>query len=212
MLNLLGAVGRFLTQIEEYSLRDTREAAMNGDATAQYTLGTAYYGGSGVEQNDWEAAYWFQRAAEQNNARAQTSLGMMYVLGRGVPKDVIEGYKWITIAARRGFPGAQRARKTVKPRLTEEEIAAAEQAATDFKNHWEHEQEMRKQAEAELDADRKREEAQRALEAAAEADPMDAQPAMPPTAAATENATDAAATPSEPDDARGTGTPPTTAA
>jgi TPR repeat protein len=202
MLNLLGAVGRFLTQIEEYSLRDTREAAMNGDAAAQYTLGTAYYGGSGVEQNDWEAAYWFQRAAEQNNARAQTSLGMMYVLGRGVPKDVIEGYKWITIAARRGFPGAQRARRTVKPRLTDEEITAAEQAATDFKNHWEHEQEMRQQAEAELEADRKREEAQRALEAAAEPDPMDA-----PPVSASDRAPAASPEP-QPDEPRNTGTTP----
>jgi len=196
MLNLLGAVGRFLTQIEEYSLRDTREAAMNGDAAAQYTLGTAYYGGSGVEQNDWEAAYWFQRAAEQNHAKSQTSLGMMYILGRGVPKDVIEGYKWITLAARRGFPGAVRARKTVRPRLSEEEIAAAEQAATDFKNHWEHEQETLKQAETELEADRKREEAQRALEAAASPEPMDE-----PPAATGETGPDGHASPAASDDA-----------
>jgi TPR repeat protein len=152
-MNFFGAIGKFQTQIEEYSLRETREKAMNGEAEAQYTLGTAYYGGSGVEQNDWEAAYWFQRAAEQNHAKSQTSLGMMYVLGRGVPKDLIEGYKWITVAARRGYPGAIKARNTVKGRISDEDRAAAEQAATDFIDHWKHEEEMRKRAEEEEKAE-----------------------------------------------------------
>jgi TPR repeat protein len=48
--------------------------AEEGDAKAQFTLGTLYSNGKGVPQDDAEAARWFRMAAEQGNEKAQASL------------------------------------------------------------------------------------------------------------------------------------------
>ena len=61
--------------------------AEQGDAYAQAVLGSMYYNGHGVPQNDEEAVRWFRRAAEQGFADAQTGLGSMYYHGRGVPQN-----------------------------------------------------------------------------------------------------------------------------
>ena len=45
-----------------------RPLAEKGDAEAQYSLGTLYAEGKGVEQNDATAFLWFQRAANQGVA------------------------------------------------------------------------------------------------------------------------------------------------
>jgi hypothetical protein len=52
--------------------------AKQGDAKAQFDLGTIYYKGQGVEQNDSQAIYWFRKAALQGYPGAQTSLAAMY--------------------------------------------------------------------------------------------------------------------------------------
>src|SRR5512136_323455 len=52
--------------------------AEKGDATAQYSLGTLYLEGQGVEQNDATAFMWFRRAADQGNAAAQYNVGASY--------------------------------------------------------------------------------------------------------------------------------------
>jgi TPR repeat protein len=48
-----------------------RGDAENGDAVAQYRLGSSYLSGSGVQQDYAEAAKWFKLAAEQGLAAAQ---------------------------------------------------------------------------------------------------------------------------------------------
>lgn len=65
----------------------------------QYYLGSKYYGGYGVVQDDEKAARWFRRAAEGGHWSAQYKLGRMYHLGRGVPQDYAEATRWYRLAA-----------------------------------------------------------------------------------------------------------------
>ena len=66
--------------------------AEQGDAEAQFQLGSLYYRGEGVvlDYNEaplLEAVKWWRKAAEQGHAKAQNNLGAMYYNGEGVPQD-----------------------------------------------------------------------------------------------------------------------------
>src|SRR5262249_29849503 len=79
-----------------------------GDPRAEAVLGSAFYRGRGVPQNDSEAAKWFRLAADQGNAVARFTLGVMYGEGRGVPQDYAEAARWARLAAGQGDARAQR--------------------------------------------------------------------------------------------------------
>ena len=51
-----------------------QKAADQGDAEAQYSLGSHYDEGQGVEQDSKEAVKWYQKAADQGHAEAQSNL------------------------------------------------------------------------------------------------------------------------------------------
>src|SRR5215472_15405482 len=53
------------------ALKLARPLAEDGDPRAETVLGSAYYRGRGVPQNDSEAAKWFRRAADKGNAVAR---------------------------------------------------------------------------------------------------------------------------------------------
>src|SRR5262249_43795187 len=91
-------------QKAEYAkaLRIARPLADAGDARAEAVLGSAYYRGRGVPQNDSEAAKWFRLAADQGNATARFTLGVMYGEGRGVPQGYAEAGRWDRLAAEHG--------------------------------------------------------------------------------------------------------------
>lgn len=138
-MSFLGAMFKIVHELNAFSLKDTREKALTGDVREQFLLGTAYLEGNGVEKNDWEAAYWFQRASDQGHAKAMTSLGILHCLGRGVHKDAIEGVKWLTVAARRGHAPAKKALETARLKLGPGEIEMAEGYADDFIRQWDQE-------------------------------------------------------------------------
>ena len=71
----------------------------SGGSEVQLWLGNCYKNGTGVEQNDVEAAKWYRRAAEQNEENAQYELGKCYAEGVGVEKDIHEAIKWYSKAA-----------------------------------------------------------------------------------------------------------------
>ncbi len=89
------------------TLPSTPEAAEQGNAEAQYSLGSRYASGLGVEKDDAEAVRWYRLAAEQGHAVAQYSLGLHYALGQGVEEDYSESARWIRRAAEQGHAGAQ---------------------------------------------------------------------------------------------------------
>ncbi|MGA3263768.1 MAG: tetratricopeptide repeat protein [Terracidiphilus sp.] len=84
-----------------------RNAAEQGNANAQFSLGNAYRIGQGVPQDYTQAALWYRKAAEQGNANAQINLGTSYALGQGVPQDYTQSALWYRKAAEQGNANAQ---------------------------------------------------------------------------------------------------------
>lgn len=84
-----------------------RLAAEQGEASAQYMLGSMYYYGDGVAQNYAEAIKWYRLAGGQGQELAQCCLGFMYEKGKGVKQDHAEAVKWYRIAAEQGEVTAQ---------------------------------------------------------------------------------------------------------
>ena len=115
--------------------------AKQGDPAAQSSIGFMYQNGLGVPQDQNQAAAWFHEAAEHGYAPAMVNLGAMYDAGIGVPRDNIEAHKWYSLAiAKLAGPTDATARdvatanrKDLAARMTESELADAQQAATDWK-------------------------------------------------------------------------------
>src|ERR1035438_1730651 len=80
--------------------------ATQGNAVAQYNLGTLYHDGRGVPKDFNEAVRWFRLAAEQGTAPGasdgQVLLALSYQEGEGVPKDYKEAARWYRQAADHG--------------------------------------------------------------------------------------------------------------
>ena len=88
-------------------LADLRASAEAGDTDTQVLLGTMYYIGDGVPQDDAEAVAWFRKAAAQSHTEAQYFLGMIHANGDGVPQDDAEASVWFRKAAEQGDADAQ---------------------------------------------------------------------------------------------------------
>lgn len=109
-----------------------RRLAEKGVANAQLTLGLMYIKGNGVEKNDAQAVQWLTQAAEQRMPMAQYLLGMANLEGHGVKQDLINAYMWFEIVASVDNQNANAARQELAKRLSPNEIALAEQMATDW--------------------------------------------------------------------------------
>jgi len=51
-----------------------KKAAGQGNATAQYNLGTCYEDGNGVAKDNTQAADWYRKAADQGDADAKKAM------------------------------------------------------------------------------------------------------------------------------------------
>ncbi|MHA1564820.1 MAG: hypothetical protein ACTSX7_05855, partial [Alphaproteobacteria bacterium] len=77
---------------------------------------------------DYEiAAGWFARAAQQGVADAQNNLGVIFANGFAGPKDYGQAHLWFSLAAAQGHAQAEASRQRVARRMSESQIAAAEQ-------------------------------------------------------------------------------------
>jgi uncharacterized protein len=108
--------------------------AEQGNAEAQYLVGTMYSCGQGVPQDRREAAKWFRLAAEHENPEAFLSLGQGYAMGApDLPRDASESYFWMVLAIDgykklgRDADTAVQMRDLAAARLTAEQIAIAEE-------------------------------------------------------------------------------------
>ena len=79
-----------------------RQAAIRGDATAQFVVAGRYLEGKVVARDEKQAAQWYRRAAEQGLAAAQYRLGSMYEHGWGMPSDRRQAKALYEQAAARG--------------------------------------------------------------------------------------------------------------
>ncbi|MDP3333952.1 MAG: tetratricopeptide repeat protein [Methylococcaceae bacterium] len=95
--------------INDQDVECLRNAAEQGDAEAQFELGQMYKLGSGLEQDDEQALYWFSKAAEQGLPNAQYSLAEMYLNGcsGGLEPDDEQAVIWFRKAAEQGHANAQ---------------------------------------------------------------------------------------------------------
>ena len=108
---------------------EVRQAAEQGDASAQFNLGFRYDTGEGVPEDDAEAVRWWLQAAEQGYASAQFNLGFMYANGEGVLKDATLAHMWYNIAGANGSEIAREWRDTIEDDMTATQIARATELA-----------------------------------------------------------------------------------
>lgn len=76
--------------------------ALRNDKVAQYQVGVMYERGIGVDQNQTEAALWYEKSAWQGYIDAQYNLALMNASGRGVEKNLDRAMIWLAKAARQG--------------------------------------------------------------------------------------------------------------
>ncbi|MBF0183549.1 MAG: SEL1-like repeat protein [Magnetococcales bacterium] len=89
------------------------QAARQGDAVAQTTLGSFYLHGVGVKRNLHKALHWFTQAAEQGDALAQFNLGLLYQEGQGIERDEQKAIVWLQKVAEQS-PRADRFHPIIK--------------------------------------------------------------------------------------------------
>lgn len=80
-----------------------RNAAMKGDASAEFEIGARFAEGRGVPQDLDQAISWYQRAAAQGFGPAQYRLGSMFERGLGVKADTARAKVWYQRAAEQGI-------------------------------------------------------------------------------------------------------------
>ncbi len=116
----------------ESDLQRLRRLAEQGDAAAQYSLGSRYALGEDVKQDYTVAARWFSLAAEQGHVTAQATLGAYYDLGRGVPQDSAKAYFWCVLALAGGDEASKYRLPALASNLSRNQIVAAQEDANDW--------------------------------------------------------------------------------
>jgi TPR repeat protein len=78
------------------SRRLQEQAALEGTATAHWSLASSYrgYGWPVTEKNSEKAIWHLQKAGELGMLQAWFELGVMYLLGDGIPKDENKAFYW----------------------------------------------------------------------------------------------------------------------
>ena len=88
-------------------MEELTTAAQQGDAGAQFLLGSRYDHGQGVTEDDEQAVRWYHLAAQQGHASAQYYLGYKFEQGEGVARNTGEAVRWLREAAGQGHAAAQ---------------------------------------------------------------------------------------------------------
>ena len=109
-----------------------RQAADQGLAMAQYSLGCCYGNGEGVEKDEAESVKWYRKAAEQGNADAQYNLGCCYDNGHGVEKDQVEAYAFYNLAAI-SIQNAKDRREYLEKKMSPSQVAEGQRRTKELK-------------------------------------------------------------------------------
>jgi TPR repeat protein len=111
-------------------------SAKVGDVRSQAVLGWMYAHGSGVPQNYFLAAKWYQRAAERGHGGAQLELGLLHNKGQGVPQDLVLAYMWLNLSASNAVGEDRdfkvRLRDAVASKMTIAQVALAQEMAVNW--------------------------------------------------------------------------------
>lgn len=101
--------------------RELKPLADQGDADAQYYVGSLYQAGHGVPASAHHAAHWYEKAAQQNHALAEFALGFLLYYGAGqgddtLPADPGLAAPWLEKAAQQQVVPAQHLLSTMYQR------------------------------------------------------------------------------------------------
>ncbi len=112
-----------------------RPSAEQGDADAQFKLGSLYHQGWGVPQDYNEAVKWLRKAGEQGYINAQLALGDIYADGvQGViAKNYSQALMWLIFAAAQGDMEGLQARDSLADKMTPAQITEAQRLVREFK-------------------------------------------------------------------------------
>ncbi|NOU01753.1 MAG: sel1 repeat family protein [Gallionella sp.] len=119
--------GNFTLAAEKF-----RTLAEQGDASAQFNLGSLYRQGEGVAQDDKQAALWWAKAADQGHTDAMDNLGLRFAKGEGVELDLVQAYKWFSIAGMRKNESAAANAKVTLAKMTPAQIEEAQNIAKEW--------------------------------------------------------------------------------
>lgn len=89
----------FSSEVQQ-SFWETYTAALRGDKEAQFQVGVIYERGIGIDENQTQAAQWFEKSAHQGHVDAQYNIAIMYATGRGVAADEGLAMMWLARAAK----------------------------------------------------------------------------------------------------------------
>jgi TPR repeat protein len=64
--------------------------AQDGNSLAQFRLGSLYYHGEGVPEDETKAIYWWKKSAAGGNVEAMYQIGHAHLFGSGVAKTVLD--------------------------------------------------------------------------------------------------------------------------
>jgi TPR repeat protein len=133
----VGAVGPAGPARADQHVTAIRMLAEQGDAKAQFALGTMYRDGQGVDRDYAEALRWWGEAAEQGLVDAQYALGNAYSGGTGVKRDNVLSYMWYDIAATQTGAGwlasiAGTNRDVLVKRMTKSDLDKARRLAAEW--------------------------------------------------------------------------------
>lgn len=79
------------------------DRAKNNDLEAQKIIASKYYYGEGVEQDLYQAARWFEKAAMNNDPQAQYFIAYMYRNGEGYVADSVKAFEWYKRSAEQAY-------------------------------------------------------------------------------------------------------------
>lgn len=83
------------------------QSALNGSAQSQFEMGQLFEYGRDVQQNDANAAYWYEKSAAQNFAHAQYRLAILHDYGWGGEINKEKAFVLYKAAAENGIELAQ---------------------------------------------------------------------------------------------------------
>lgn len=112
------------------ALEAWRPLADAGDAVAQNSIGALYDHGLGVQEDNFEAARWYEMAAQQGLPLAMRNLGNQYATGHGLPYDVDMARQWYERAAALGDQQSVSLLRQLRPSTAPAATAAAPTFAT----------------------------------------------------------------------------------
>ena len=88
---------------DEKMREDFSPSSAPGIAVAQLNMGTCYYNGKGVPEDNTKAFEWYLKSAEQGHAKAMYNVGVQYLYAWGVEQDLAKAEEWLNKAIANGY-------------------------------------------------------------------------------------------------------------